>query len=74
MDDEAFASIYKGLRRLAAVVAPASADPDDLVQEAITRTLAANRTLAGIDHLDAYLRTTIVRLASAERRRWRRAC
>ena len=41
-DDEAtFAALYPSLRRFAAVVGNYHDDPDDLVQEALTRVLAA---------------------------------
>lgn len=76
-DDDAvvFAGLYQGLRRLAAVVGPTSADPDDLVQEAVARVLRKRR-LASIDRPGPYLARTIVNLASNDRRRdgrWRRA-
>jgi RNA polymerase sigma-70 factor (ECF subfamily) len=62
-----FAALYPGLRRFAAIVGPYEVDPDDLVQEALVRTLERG----GFDNIDdpaAYLRTVIVRLASNERR------
>lgn len=64
-----FADIYPSLRRFAAVVAPVECDPDDLVQEAVVRTLKRHH----LDHLaqpGAYLRRTILNLASNERRRF----
>jgi RNA polymerase sigma factor (sigma-70 family) len=67
-DDEAlFAALYPGLRRFAAVVRPAEVDPDDLVQDALARTLAL-RPLAECDDPGAYLRTAILRLAANHRR------
>lgn len=73
-DDEVFSRVYPALRRFAAVTAP-DADPDDLVQEAVARTLRRH-ALADLDHPEAYLRRTIVHLASNRRRglaRWRTA-
>ncbi len=71
-DGEIFSALYLGLRQWAAVVAPNEIDPDDLVQEALTRTLAA-KSLADLKDPSAYLRVVIVRLASNERRRLGRA-
>ena len=65
-DDEVFGRVYPSLRRFAAVTAP-DADPDDLVQEAVARTLRRH-ALAGLDHPEAYLRRAIVHLASNRRR------
>ncbi len=62
-----FADLYEPLRRFASVVRSLDMDPDDLVQEALVRTLA----LQPIEELAdpaAYLRTVILRLASNERR------
>jgi len=61
-DSELFGALYPALRRFAAAVRPAGADADDLVQEALTRTLVA-RPLSSIDNPLAYLRTAIVRVA-----------
>lgn len=47
-------------------------DPDDLVQEAFTRVLVA-RPEGGVRDLGAYLRRTVVNLASNERRSAARA-
>jgi DNA-directed RNA polymerase specialized sigma24 family protein len=67
-DDEAiFAELYASLRRFASAVRPIEMDADDLVQEALMRTLARQR-LVTLDDPGAYLRTAIVRLASNERR------
>ena len=67
-DDEAiFAELYAPLRRFASAVRPIEMDADDLVQEALMRTLARH-SLAALDDPGAYLRTAIVRLASNERR------
>ncbi len=71
-DDTIFASEYPGLRRFAAVVGAGTADPDDLVQEALVRTLA-RQPLTELADAGRYLRLTIVRLAANERRRRGRA-
>ena len=65
---EVFRDEYPQLRRLAAVASPPWVDPDDVVQEAVTRALARSRRHP-IDNLGAYLRTTVVHLAIDERRR-----
>jgi RNA polymerase sigma factor (sigma-70 family) len=64
-------ALYEPLRRYAAVVGRWDVDPDDLVQDAYTRVLRRSRV--DIDDLGAYLRTTIVHLASDSRRSARRA-
>jgi RNA polymerase sigma-70 factor (ECF subfamily) len=74
-DDALFETIYPALRRFAAVTGPSEVDPDDLVQEAVARTLRKH-TLSELDDAGAYLRRTIVNLASNHRRglaRWRAA-
>jgi RNA polymerase sigma-70 factor (ECF subfamily) len=74
-DDAVFVALYPGLRRWAAVTGPAEVDPDDLVQEAVARTLRAH-TLSELEDPGAYLRRTIVNLAANHRRglaRWRGA-
>jgi len=74
-DDAVFARLYPSLRRFAAVTGAADVDPDDLVQEAVARTLRS-RTLAELDDPGAYLRRAIVNVASNRRRglaRWRLA-
>lgn len=72
---ELFRSLYPGLRRFAAVTGPLEVDPDDLVQEAVARTLARG-PLSALDDPGAYLRRTIVNLSANSRRglmRWRAA-
>lgn len=64
-----FHDIYPGLRRFAAVVAPIEVEPDDLVQEALVRTLEKHH-LAELHDPAAYLRTAIVRIAANMRRRF----
>ncbi len=71
-DDTIFADEYPGLRRFAAVVGAGTSDPDDLVQEALVRTLA-RQPLTELADAGRYLRLTIVRLAANERRRRGRA-
>ncbi len=65
--EELFASWYPALRRFAAVVAPLEVDPDDLVQEAIERTLRIG-PLDRLDGPERYLRTAIARLGTNARR------
>ena len=62
-----FTELYPSLRRFAAVVGPIECDPDDLLQEAVARTLRHHH-LDELDHPGAYLRRAIVHLASNERR------
>ena len=72
MDDAAiFAEISRDLRRFAAVVRPADVDPEDLVQEALARTLR-HGPLARLDDPGAYLARTVANLASDHRRSWGR--
>jgi RNA polymerase sigma factor (sigma-70 family) len=59
--------LYRSLQRFAGAVAPREVDPDDLVQEALYRTLCRFH-LAELDNPGAYLRRTIVNLAANERR------
>jgi len=47
---------------------PVGADPDDIVQEALARTLAV-RPLRELDEPMAYLRTAVVRIGLDHRRR-----
>jgi RNA polymerase sigma factor (sigma-70 family) len=70
-DAEVFAAVYPGLRRFAGAVRPLGVEADDLVQEAVARTLAA-RSLCGLEHPAAYLRTAIMRVAINEERSRRR--
>ena len=74
-DDALFGRLYPGLRRFAAATGAADVDPDDLVQEAVARTLRRH-TLSELDDAAAYLRRAIVNLAANRRRslmRWRLA-
>jgi DNA-directed RNA polymerase specialized sigma24 family protein len=61
-------ALYPSLRRFAAVVGPIEVDPDDLVQEALYRSLRI-APLTSLDDPGAYVRRSIVRLAANERRR-----
>lgn len=70
-----FSELYPSLRSFAAVVGPAETEPDDLVQEALARTLARG-PITELDDPGKYLRRVIVNLASNQRRSfgaWRRA-
>ena len=62
-----FEALYERLRRFAFVVGSLDMDADDLVQEALTRTLSRHR-FADLDDPGRYLRTVIVRLAANGRR------
>ena len=66
-DEQRFVEAYPAVRRMAAVAAGSDIDPDDLVQEALARTLA-HGDLDRIDDLTAYLRRAVVNLAANERR------
>jgi RNA polymerase sigma factor (sigma-70 family) len=70
-DDEVFAALHPSLRRFAAVVGPPDVDPDDLVQEAVARTLART-SLIELDDASAYLRRVVLRLASNHRKQFAR--
>ena len=72
-DAELFEELYPSLRRFAAATAPPETDPDDLVQEAVEKTLRKH-PLSELDNPGAYLRRAIANLASNQRRgfaRWR---
>ena len=66
-DAEIIGELYDGLVRFAAVVAPRGADPDDLVHDALVRTIS-RRTLSDIEHPQAYVRRAILSLAANRRR------
>ena len=65
---EIIEALYQPLRRYAGVVGSVDVDPDDLVQEAFLRVLRKG-PLSGLANPGAYLRRTIVNIASNERRR-----
>jgi DNA-directed RNA polymerase specialized sigma24 family protein len=64
---ELITALYPALRRIAAVAGSVDVEPDDLVQEALMRTLRKG-PLTDLDNPLAYLRKTIVNLASNQRR------
>ena len=71
-DGELFRALYPGLRAFAAAVGSWDVEPDDLVQEALARTLRRHR-LVELESPGSYLRTAIVNLVTSEgRRRTRR--
>lgn len=63
MDDEAIVvELHPALRHFAAAVRPPVVDPDDLIQEALARTVRRT-SLAEMDQPLSYLRWTIMNLA-----------
>ncbi|HXV70492.1 MAG TPA: sigma-70 family RNA polymerase sigma factor [Acidimicrobiia bacterium] len=64
---ELITSLYPSLRRIASVAGSVDVEPDDLVQEALMRTLRRGR-LTDLDNPLGFLRQTIVNLASNQRR------
>jgi DNA-directed RNA polymerase specialized sigma24 family protein len=66
-DARIFEEIYPSLWRFAAAVRPPETDPDDLLQEAVARRLR-HGPLADLDDPAAYLKRTILNLASNLRR------
>lgn len=63
MDDgRLFAEVYPALRRFAAAITTLGFDPDDLVQEAVARTLRRGK-LTDLDDANRYLRRVILNLA-----------
>jgi RNA polymerase sigma-70 factor (ECF subfamily) len=64
---ELIRALYPALRKIAAVAGSVDIEPDDLVQEALMRTLRKG-PLTDLDNPLAYLRKTIVNLASNQRR------
>jgi len=72
-DEELFETLYQQVWRFAAVVATPGTDPDDLVQEALVRTLA-RRELADLDAPVPYLRKAVLNVVVDNQRRasrWR---
>lgn len=63
------AGLYPSLRAFASVVAPVKEDPNDLVQEALVRTLRGG-PISRLEHPKAYLRTAIYHLAVSAQRHW----
>ena len=66
-DDALFAEIYPTLRRFAAAIAAVGTDPDDLVQEAVARTLRRGQ-LRDLDDAALYLRRTVLNLTRSQHR------
>ncbi len=64
---ELITTLYPALRRIAAVASSVDIEPDDLVQEALMRVLRKG-SISDLDNPLAYLRKTIVNLASNQRR------
>ncbi len=64
---ELITSLYPSLRKIAAVTGSVDVEPDDLVQEALMRVLRRG-PISDLDHPLAFLRKTIVNLASNQRR------
>lgn len=64
---ELITSLYPSLRRIAAVAGSVDVEPDDLVQEALMRVLRKG-PISDLDNPLAFLRKTIVNLASNQRR------
>ena len=62
-DEAILVEVYPRLRAFASVIGPRSGDPDDLVQEALVRTLRKHR-LAELDHPLAYLRRVVHNLST----------
>lgn len=57
------AELYPSLRRFASAVRPPGEDGNDLVQEALLRTIRSKGSLVDLDNPSAYVRRTIVNLA-----------
>jgi len=64
---ELITSLYPSLRKIAAVAGSFDVEPDDLVQEALIRVLRKG-PISDLDNPLAFLRKTIVNLASNQRR------
>lgn len=68
MDDSAlFSEIYPSLRRFAAAISTTSTDPDDLLQEAIVRTLRRG-PISDLKDPVPYLRRAVLNLARNQSR------
>lgn len=66
-EGELITALYPLLRRMAAVAGSFDVEPDDLVQEALMRVLRKG-PISDLDNPLAFLRKTIVNLASNQRR------
>lgn len=58
-----FLALYPRLVRFARAVAPTGIDPEDLVQEALTRCLSRHRDFRGVSDVGSYLARSIVNLS-----------
>jgi DNA-directed RNA polymerase specialized sigma24 family protein len=67
-EHELIAELYPSLRRFASAVRPPGQDGNDLVQEALLRTLRSKGSLMALDNPGAYVRRTIVNLAKDQQR------
>ena len=67
MERELITALYPSLRRIAAVAGSVDVEPDDLVQEALMRTLRKG-PISDLENPLGFLRKTIVNLASNQRR------
>jgi RNA polymerase sigma-70 factor (ECF subfamily) len=70
-DAELIRGLYPKLRRFAAVVGPAEIDPDDLVQDALMKTLR-RQPLTSLDHPSSYLWTVMCNLSKDHQKRFSR--
>jgi RNA polymerase sigma-70 factor (ECF subfamily) len=66
-DRQLIRDLHASLCRFAAVVGPIETEPEDLVQEALCRAIRSG-PLSRLEHPTAYLRRSILNLASNERR------
>ena len=66
-DEAVFRALYPALRRWAAMAGALDQEPDDLVQEAVLRALRRG-PLRALDDPGAYLRRSIINLATDTRR------
>lgn len=66
-DTDLIRDLYPQLRRFAAVVGPSEVDPDDLVQEALVKTIR-RQPLGALEYPSSYLWKVIANLATDHRR------
>jgi RNA polymerase sigma factor (sigma-70 family) len=66
---EIIRAVYPQLLRTARRLVPTTQEAEDLVQEALVRTLVLHPELEGIPHPLGYLRTVLWRIAAAKRAR-----
>ena len=72
-DEDLFVAIYPVVRQIAAAVAPPGTDADDLIQDALVRTLARG-SLSDLEYPIAYLARAVLNLALKARRGYHRTC